>query len=124
MRTNGSKFCYNLELDKKIMPINKKDKPLLMKLINKAFLLSLSLICLSACAQPTKQKKSKKIDMTHTETITLGSGCFWCTEAIYQRLEGVVKVTSGYSGGFVDNPTYEQVCLSLIHISEPTRQVR
>ena len=48
--------------------------------------------------------------MTHTETITLGSGCFWCTEAIYQRLEGVVKVTSGYSGGFVENPTYEQVC--------------
>ena len=110
MRTNGSKFCYNLELYKNSMPINKKDKPLLMKLINKAFLLLLSLICLSACAQPTKQKKSKKIDMTHTETITLGSGCFWCTEAIYQRLEGVVKVTSGYSGGFVDNPTYEQVC--------------
>ncbi len=48
--------------------------------------------------------------MTHTETITLGSGCFWCTEAIFQRLQGVVKVTSGYSGGFVDNPTYEQVC--------------
>ena len=81
-----------------------------MKLINKASLLLLSFICLSACAQPTKQKNSKKIDMTHTETITLGSGCFWCTEAIYQRLEGVVKVTSGYSGGFVDNPTYEQVC--------------
>ena len=48
--------------------------------------------------------------MTNIETITLGSGCFWCTEAIYQRLEGVVKVTSGYSGGHVDNPTYEQVC--------------
>jgi peptide-methionine (S)-S-oxide reductase len=48
--------------------------------------------------------------MTHTQTITLGSGCFWCTEAIFQRLQGVVKVTSGYCGGFVDNPTYEQVC--------------
>ncbi len=48
--------------------------------------------------------------MENTETITLGSGCFWCTEAVYQRLEGVVKVTSGYSGGHVDNPTYEQVC--------------
>ena len=69
-----------------------------------------SLICLSACAQNPSPKKTKKIDMTHTETITLGSGCFWCTEAIYQRLEGVVKVTSGYSGGFVENPTYEQVC--------------
>ncbi len=48
--------------------------------------------------------------MTNTETITLGSGCFWCTEAFFQRLDGVVSVTSGYSGGHVDNPTYEQVC--------------
>jgi peptide-methionine (S)-S-oxide reductase len=48
--------------------------------------------------------------MTNIETITLGSGCFWCTEAFFQRLKGVVSVTSGYSGGFVDNPTYEQVC--------------
>lgn len=41
---------------------------------------------------------------------TFGTGCFWCTEAIFQELEGVVKVTSGYSGGHVDNPTYKQVC--------------
>ncbi len=41
---------------------------------------------------------------------TFGGGCFWCTEAIFQRLEGVVKVEPGYSGGRVDHPTYEQVC--------------
>ncbi len=41
---------------------------------------------------------------------TFGSGCFWCTEAIFQRLKGAHKVTSGYSGGNVENPTYEQVC--------------
>jgi peptide-methionine (S)-S-oxide reductase len=41
---------------------------------------------------------------------TFGSGCFWCTEAVFQRLDGVEKVVSGYSGGHVDNPTYEQVC--------------
>jgi peptide-methionine (S)-S-oxide reductase len=41
---------------------------------------------------------------------TFGGGCFWCVEAIFQRLEGVEKVVSGYSGGTVDNPTYEQVC--------------
>lgn len=41
---------------------------------------------------------------------TFGSGCFWCTEAIFKRLKGVVKVVAGYSGGHVDNPTYEQVC--------------
>ncbi|MEO7313264.1 MAG: peptide-methionine (S)-S-oxide reductase MsrA [Chitinophagaceae bacterium] len=45
-----------------------------------------------------------------TETATFGTGCFWCTEAIFQELEGVLKANSGYSGGYVKNPTYEQVC--------------
>ncbi len=45
-----------------------------------------------------------------TEIATLGGGCFWCTEAIYQKLKGVQFVVSGYSGGTVKNPTYEQVC--------------
>lgn len=40
---------------------------------------------------------------------TFGSGCFWCTEAIFERLQGVERVLSGYSGGHVDNPTYAQV---------------
>lgn len=44
------------------------------------------------------------------ETITLGGGCFWCTEAIFQRVKGVVSVISGYSGGTVPNPTYDAVC--------------
>jgi peptide-methionine (S)-S-oxide reductase len=44
------------------------------------------------------------------ETITLGGGCFWCTEAVFEQLKGVEKVESGYSGGSVPNPTYEQVC--------------
>lgn len=45
-----------------------------------------------------------------TDTATFGAGCFWCVEAVFQQLEGVLKVTSGYSGGHVPNPTYEQVC--------------
>jgi peptide-methionine (S)-S-oxide reductase len=45
-----------------------------------------------------------------TETITLGGGCFWCTEAVYVRVRGVTDVESGYSNGHVKNPTYEQVC--------------
>jgi peptide-methionine (S)-S-oxide reductase len=45
-----------------------------------------------------------------TETATFGNGCFWCTEAVFQQLEGAEKVTSGYSGGHVENPSYEQVC--------------
>lgn len=45
-----------------------------------------------------------------TDTATLGTGCFWCTEAIFEQLNGVLSVTSGYSGGKVPNPTYKQVC--------------
>jgi peptide-methionine (S)-S-oxide reductase len=44
------------------------------------------------------------------EVATLGGGCFWCLEAVYQELRGVEKVESGYSGGDVPNPTYRQVC--------------
>ena len=77
-----------------------------------AFILALSI---NACAQPqkketTKQKTQIKSSSMGTETITFGSGCFWCTEAIFQQVKGVEKVVSGYSGGHVVNPTYEQVC--------------
>ena len=44
------------------------------------------------------------------EIATLGAGCFWCVEAVFQNLEGVERVVSGYAGGHVANPTYEQVC--------------
>lgn len=45
-----------------------------------------------------------------TELATLGGGCFWCLEAVYKELRGVVSVKSGYAGGHVEHPTYEQVC--------------
>ena len=45
-----------------------------------------------------------------TDTAIFGNGCFWCTEAIFQQLEGVITVESGYSGGTVPNPSYEAVC--------------
>jgi peptide-methionine (S)-S-oxide reductase len=44
------------------------------------------------------------------DTATFGTGCFWCTEAVFEQLNGVLKVTSGYSGGQIKNPTYKQVC--------------
>lgn len=47
------------------------------------------------------------------QVATFGNGCFWCTEAIFQRLNGVEKVVSGYSGGKVKNPTYKEVCSGL-----------
>ncbi len=45
-----------------------------------------------------------------TETAVFGGGCFWCTEAVFKMLDGVTSVTSGYTGGTVPNPTYQQVC--------------
>jgi peptide-methionine (S)-S-oxide reductase len=77
----------------------------------------ISICTLMACAQKTnKTKKTGNMDdtkissTTKLDTATFGTGCFWCTEAVFQELEGVIKVTSGYSGGNVPNPTYEQVC--------------
>ncbi len=49
-------------------------------------------------------------EMRSLETVTLGGGCFWCLEAVFQQLRGVRKVRSGYSGGHLKNPTYDQVC--------------
>ena len=86
------------------------------------FISVVSFMGLSSCAQKdnnSKKKKETKIMTTSTansstpltmDTATFGTGCFWCTEAIFQQLEGVEKVTSGYSGGSVPNPSYEQVC--------------
>lgn len=55
-------------------------------------------------------KKEKKSMNTNTEIATFGGGCYWCIEAVFQRLEGVEKVASGFSGGQVKNPTYREVC--------------
>jgi peptide-methionine (S)-S-oxide reductase len=58
----------------------------------------------------TTEKSMSSTNLTSTETITLGGGCFWCTEAVYERVSGVIGVESGYSNGHVANPSYEQVC--------------
>ena len=50
------------------------------------------------------------MNVNKTEIAVLGGGCFWCTEAIYQNIRGIISVTSGYSGGQKENPTYEEVC--------------
>ena len=48
--------------------------------------------------------------MAKSEIATLGGGCFWCVEAVFQRVEGVISVKPGYAGGNVKNPTYKQIC--------------
>ena len=69
-------------------------------------------ISLSSCANnaPDVLKNDVKKGKVANDTITLGGGCYWCVEAVYERLDGVVDVYSGFSGGSIENPTYEQVC--------------
>jgi peptide-methionine (S)-S-oxide reductase len=77
---------------------------------------TLIVLSLVGCAQDKKSKKAPTDKSTNIstrsnmDTITFGSGCFWCTEAIFQQVKGVEQVISGYSGGHVVNPTYEQIC--------------
>ena len=69
---------------------------------------------ISSCARPqTKQTKTmdKQADISiPSDTAVFGGGCFWCVEAIYAGVKGVLSVTSGYSGGSIENPSYKQVC--------------
>lgn len=55
---------------------------------------------------------------TNIEIAILGNGCFWCTEAIFQRVEGVISVQSGYSGGNTENPTYKDICTGTTNHAE------
>jgi peptide-methionine (S)-S-oxide reductase len=59
---------------------------------------------------PVPDSEEAYVGGGENETATFASGCFWCTEAMFQQLKGVEKVVSGYSGGTVENPTYQQVC--------------
>jgi peptide-methionine (S)-S-oxide reductase len=74
--------------------------------------LGAALVSLNLPAQPVKTDSPKpaSTDSATTQKIVVGGGCFWCVEAVMQRLPGVKKVVSGYSGGHVPNPTYEQIC--------------
>lgn len=58
----------------------------------------------------TMRKEPMITNQAAVDTATFGAGCFWCVEAVFQRTKGVLSVKSGYSGGHVDNPTYQQVC--------------
>ena len=60
-------------------------------------------------------------NMENLQKATFGSGCFWCTEAVFERLNGVYKVVSGYAGGTVENPTYEEVCSGTTGHAEVTQ---
>lgn len=73
---------------------------------------SIMLVTVS-CVQKENNRMTNSYSISNeviADTATLGTGCFWCTEAIFQQLKGVLKVSSGYSGGHVNNPSYEQIC--------------
>ena len=76
-------------------------------------LLSLTLLTLLTFGSVSSQKISYKMKNTDLETATLGAGCFWCVEAIFERVKGVEEVLSGYSGGKIANPTYREVSSGL-----------
>jgi peptide-methionine (S)-S-oxide reductase len=61
------------------------------------------------------------MNTNHLEVAMLGGGCFWCMEAVYERLPGVVSVTSGFAGGHTANPTYEEVCTGTTGHAEVTQ---
>jgi len=70
------------------------------------------LLGLLVCCTPASfaQANGMNSSTNQTQIATLGGGCFWCTEAVYQMLPGVISVTSGYAGGTKENPTYKEVC--------------
>lgn len=82
----------------------------------------LLILCLTACGQSSSSKSGNLSDTNNMtdnnlaknssqlDTATFGAGCFWCIEAIFQSLEGVEKVSPGYTGGNIPDPTYEEVC--------------
>lgn len=90
---------------------------------NKIFILLAIMFVASACTKADEQKNyDEKVQMTETiDTAIFASGCFWCTEAIFQELAGVKKVESGYIGGEKVDPTYEEVCSGNTGHAEATR---
>lgn len=89
-----------------------RDRKLLIVLL----ILVTAALTIFGIAQSHEKKSDGKVTMDKevntnemAATATFGSGCFWCTEAVFERIEGVIKVESGYSGGSVENPSYKEV---------------
>lgn len=80
----------------------------------RSFLLPLIACVLASCTHSQNTHSSSvdtnKLEVIVTDTAYFAAGCFWCVEAIFESIDGVGEVTSGYAGGFVENPTYEMVC--------------
>ncbi|MBL0006467.1 MAG: peptide-methionine (S)-S-oxide reductase MsrA [Saprospiraceae bacterium] len=89
-------------------------------------LFGLSSSCTSQKSSGQAEEKTPAKDQIveqsmNTEIATFGAGCFWCVEAVFQELKGVLKVESGYMGGAIPNPTYREVCTGTTGHAEVTR---
>ena len=89
-----------------------------MRLLIPVIMLFLGLMATAVLASPQEDGKAARL-----ETATLAGGCFWCMEAPFDKLPGVVSVTAGYTGGQVKNPTYEQVSAGTTGHAESVRIV-
>ncbi len=96
-------------------------------IISAVAIVSVLLIALSAghigSADREHTEYSKENIMEHTETAVFAAGCFWCTEAVFSSLKGVISVVPGYTGGHTENPTYEEVCTGKTGHAEAARIV-
>jgi peptide-methionine (S)-S-oxide reductase len=68
------------------------------------------LLAVAALNGVANAQTNKVMNTDKTEIADLGGGCFWCMEAVFERLPGVISVTSGFAGGHTENPTYREVC--------------
>jgi peptide-methionine (S)-S-oxide reductase len=76
----------------------------------KTILTLLACLLITGTFYSQNNNTTKKMTQSNFETITLGGGCYWCVEAVYENLKGVKSVVSGFSGGKTLNPSYEEVC--------------
>lgn len=84
--------------------------------MQRLFLIIFAILVVTGCrSNPVKNNNMMDISTNgiKTDTATFAAGCFWCVEAVYQELKGVLSVTSGYTGGKIKNPTYREVCSGL-----------
>ncbi|MBK6628485.1 MAG: peptide-methionine (S)-S-oxide reductase MsrA [Flavobacteriales bacterium] len=93
--------------------------------------LAFTLVCICACQGGSRSTDQHTMttdldpssNATNTDTAVLGAGCFWCVEAVFTELDGVLEVTSGYTGGHVKNPGYKEVCAGTTGHAEVARIV-
>lgn len=94
--------------------------------MNRFTLLIFAILLMAGCKSQTikpDNTMNTPVNGMITDTATLASGCFWCVEAVFQELKGVISVTSGYTGGKIKNPTYREVCSGLTGHAEACRIV-